>query len=988
MNIYNDDEKNPFAIYQTEIGFFAIGDALTNDALFALCRDQADSKGTLKFFVSHASASVHEPSPLPPSMPSMEYMPPPVLPHMATINPLRPKRRSRSRNGSFSSTSENLPPEVAAGYEADLDYPDREIKKLTARSSQHFVASAIATSTANQLSPRRPNNHNRPSSPLIQNQEPSPNSSDRAWSQRKEDKYLPAIPIPPQSQPLHLHQPPPSSPNKPSFTSPDDPIILQNSTLHSRKGSDVDVSTLKAAEIADNPTMPFRRLGLDNLSFGKSRLESSRVEPLPSRRPYDDEDSWEIVPSNLVQRHNDEPERISPTILRKPGISRQRPTSPYTSRNRHIMNNPPTRAPPAAPLGVQETRTTTQTRPARLPLPHNIFVTWKGEEGGTRKTTPASMPSSSSRLVKNGTKSMDNLKLSISPSSRRNPLRFPVTRPPAVPSVPPVPSVPLVPSVLPVPNVPKSYEPNFVRPLPSQGSSYGPSPDIVQGSSIQYNSRTYSSSHISPSQDLPRPQSATEDPLTLTTHSYTRPQYGPTLDSGEANLSPRSVSPHRGYHSPGIPGPRPRPIPHSDRSDRSSDIQSGPETTNSTSPHTPNSPHRYDPAHGFELSPPSSLSITTSMSGDRSSDATLKQEDQLHFANLLDQMAQDNKTYVVPQTQTESGKLPRHLTPPPPLAPRNSFGLEYDDDDDESDDGGGTWIRRPDPPKTSRPPLKVHIDSAVSQKSADTVTSLDTPPASHLLNSTSALNQPPARPGSTFIDADGDCWAPRPPPENIYDRLDQFFSKHDLDKPVIEAISGDTSPTAEPAIPPPPNSVNDNKARIRAKKSIRIVAEEHKKRIDRTSMADPAAFANNVLRKRNTKLWGSKLEELTTFRSNSTASLPESPSSGPSKGILSCAISSHACANQTSTATFKWVRGELIGQGTYGRVYLALNATTGEMIAVKQVELPRTASDKNDTRQHTVVQALKMESETLKDLDHPNIVQYLGFEETPSNWSM
>lgn len=88
------------------------------------------------------------------------------------------------------------------------------------------------------------------------------------------------------------------------------------------------------------------------------------------------------------------------------------------------------------------------------------------------------------------------------------------------------------------------------------------------------------------------------------------------------------------------------------------------------------------------------------------------------------------------------------------------------------------------------------------------------------------------------------------------------------------------------------------------------------------------------------------------------------------------------------TATFKWVRGELIGQGTYGKVYLALNATTGEMIAVKQVELPRTASDKNDTRQHTVAQALIMESETLKDLDHPNIVQYLGFEETPSNLSM
>lgn len=82
------------------------------------------------------------------------------------------------------------------------------------------------------------------------------------------------------------------------------------------------------------------------------------------------------------------------------------------------------------------------------------------------------------------------------------------------------------------------------------------------------------------------------------------------------------------------------------------------------------------------------------------------------------------------------------------------------------------------------------------------------------------------------------------------------------------------------------------------------------------------------------------------------------------------------------------MRGELIGKGTYGRVYLALNATTGEMIAVKQVEIPQTASDKNDTRQAVYVKALKSESETLKDLDHPNVVQYLGFEETPNFLSM
>jgi hypothetical protein len=59
-------------------------------------------------------------------------------------------------------------------------------------------------------------------------------------------------------------------------------------------------------------------------------------------------------------------------------------------------------------------------------------------------------------------------------------------------------------------------------------------------------------------------------------------------------------------------------------------------------------------------------------------------------------------------------------------------------------------------------------------------------------------------------------------------------------------------------------------------------------------------------------------------------------------------------------------------------VYLALNATTGDMLACKQVVIPSTTSDKDDERQLSVVAALKSEIETLKDLDHPRIVQYLG----------
>lgn len=82
-------------------------------------------------------------------------------------------------------------------------------------------------------------------------------------------------------------------------------------------------------------------------------------------------------------------------------------------------------------------------------------------------------------------------------------------------------------------------------------------------------------------------------------------------------------------------------------------------------------------------------------------------------------------------------------------------------------------------------------------------------------------------------------------------------------------------------------------------------------------------------------------------------------------------------------AVCKWVRGELIGKGTYGRVYLALNATTGEMIAVKEVDIPKNNARRGEQWKTTVVEALKVEGKTLKDLDHPNIVQYLGFEQTP-----
>jgi mitogen-activated protein kinase kinase kinase len=74
-----------------------------------------------------------------------------------------------------------------------------------------------------------------------------------------------------------------------------------------------------------------------------------------------------------------------------------------------------------------------------------------------------------------------------------------------------------------------------------------------------------------------------------------------------------------------------------------------------------------------------------------------------------------------------------------------------------------------------------------------------------------------------------------------------------------------------------------------------------------------------------------------------------------------------------------WMRGALIGQGSFGSVYLALHAVTGELMAVKQVELPSVQKDTEiDRKKTTMITALKHEINLLRDLQHPNIVQYLG----------
>ncbi|KAG2224411.1 hypothetical protein INT45_002950 [Circinella minor] len=82
-----------------------------------------------------------------------------------------------------------------------------------------------------------------------------------------------------------------------------------------------------------------------------------------------------------------------------------------------------------------------------------------------------------------------------------------------------------------------------------------------------------------------------------------------------------------------------------------------------------------------------------------------------------------------------------------------------------------------------------------------------------------------------------------------------------------------------------------------------------------------------------------------------------------------------------------WMKGSLIGRGTFGDVYLGLNPLSGELMAVKQVELP-VENSATEERKKGMVVALQREIDLLKDLQHENIVQYLGSQTDAAHFSI
>ncbi|KAI8333157.1 hypothetical protein BC941DRAFT_435237 [Chlamydoabsidia padenii] len=226
---------------------------------------------------------------------------------------------------------------------------------------------------------------------------------------------------------------------------------------------------------------------------------------------------------------------------------------------------------------------------------------------------------------------------------------------------------------------------------------------------------------------------------------------------------------------------------------------------------------------------------------------------------------------------------------------------------------------------------------------------------------------------------DDNVWQERPSIEQLYMDIDKYLPDHDLDKEI------------EVERPPTPRSA-EALAKMNKRVSIRAVAT-NAHLTWRQSLN--SIQLNQMMRRRSTKLWGHTLRQVKPGSTPSAAVSPtlSSPLAQHSSHHhhqqqqqqqrhhhLSPKVSTTEPVDRHGPTKMQWVRGRLIGKGSYGRVYHALNVEAGEWIAVKQVDIPTSTSDLQNGKLMDSMEALNQEIKLLSDLEHENVVQYLGYD--------
>lgn len=938
--------------YLTEIGADAIGEALGDNQLFELYRDRGDAKGTIKLYVSHSHVPVHKQSSESLPSPSVPTIPPPVLPQHALYAPLRPRRRSKSRRGSMSSTSERIPPEAANGYEAsvsdDLDQADRDSRRSTIRppTTQHILPLVTAPRS------RSPACYNRPQTP------PNLLSPDRVQVLSPETQTLRPDRILGGNLPT-----PPLSTTSPQATRFNDEVYQAPSQWHGRSGSEAMALERDRSLQASDGQLAITERQLSRYQDPRVREERTRRKDSQPRRepglrrarpsqhePIDAErrqrDAWTVVPSGIPSSEYRKDRPTTPQDPPRPSGSSS-PRFPATGSGSSISIPQQPRDPPPAPPEPSSEPRTRGRRHFGKAVPQAWSIAWRAPPKTQQTERPLNSPPTPpwSKMV---AKSMNDLRGSYKQQSQIPTSLQPGKARPTPPQLPAMPtsrpstsgSAPSVNGITPTNSssgdVVVSSSHNDVLPYQELGipktfdNSRGGSHSPITGyhPSRPVNQSAYSAGSLlgisypgltSPGQEPPRPRSAYGNDPTTSPYRPSRQLQSPrTTDFSQEVISHHtSPAPSPHFISSGLSasssgtvydelspsstyGPRPSHATHP-RSDSLSGIQVPRSPLSARNPTLePNVPRPPEPAQRVERT----LSSLPLKEDDEES--TVRRDDVGRYIAILE--SEISGTMIPKARSPTPPRLPTPTRSSPPSAGVHTVRFDTINDDDSEGDEEDFWVKKPKKPAQSvdstqsqwpgtlqpkrpiLPPISTDSSPVSRSVALPNTSQRDSPnrtPSGNAAGPTGRPRRPPGTPPNAGISNLQDqrtsrfdnnydyTWAPRPPPEEVFERLQEYFPEHDVDKPVIEAQSGGTSPTSaeHPPLPTPADK------KFRHKKSIRVVAAEGKRRVDRISRVEKAA-AQGSLRKRNTKLWGSRLQEVTSGEGKDEMALSAEASPG------------------------------------------------------------------------------------------------------------
>ncbi|KAF4443402.1 STE/STE11/BCK1 protein kinase [Fusarium austroafricanum] len=257
-----------------------------------------------------------------------------------------------------------------------------------------------------------------------------------------------------------------------------------------------------------------------------------------------------------------------------------------------------------------------------------------------------------------------------------------------------------------------------------------------------------------------------------------------------------------------------------------------------------------------------------------------------------------------------------------------------------------------------------------------------------------------------------DVWANRPPTDALINNLDDFFPNLDLDQPVLEEGKGGealpspiaeaekTSGGAPKAMPERAQGVSavepptDSLPAVTSSQLPSLYNENDTHGSDESTLKAPKGPAPVAQKSLGRSSGLGRMISIREFargaHQGNTRMVSTSQTGGQASGNI---VQLHPNRRGSMTTpqnlqntlpkrqtTFRWFKGQLIGKGTYGRVYLGMNATTGHFLAVKEVDINPKVAGGDKQKMKELVAGLDQEIDTMQHLDHVNIVQYLGCE--------